>query len=715
MRMGWDWRKHWIVDVLAAIALMVVFVVIGYEITNWWAFRDDAPDRGAQIVANDSFGDVANKIVYLDSTFYPNSKLDQGWTARDSVWFDNVSQGSDLLPYDFFLVIKDASGKLFRDNANMNRYRYLARHPTLYNPDGLPVGMVKDNYQGRNFMGFTCAACHTGQVDYNGTGIRIDGAPAMADMDTFITDLAKAVAKAQTDPASQQQFVGDVLALKDDYSSADQVKKDLQIYAVRLMAYRIVNRSDTTYGYARLDAFGRIYNQVLQYVMTAQDLKQEMDELVANGQMKQADLDACGFTKTLASLMNKPVLNGEDRDALMATLAVLGSSSFGGLKEVLYFRNAMYNPPNAPVSYPFVWDIPQHDYVQWNGIAANFGLGPIGRNTGEVVGVFGSMNWQRMDHWTLEGVISGQGFFNTHPINFSSSVDVHNLALIEDKLKSLRAPVWPQSILGKIDQAKAARGGKLFDQYCAACHAEIDRTDPARRIVAHMSAQDHIGTDAVMAVNGAGYTGHSGILRNEYVTVGPGALLLDKKAAVAALLTKAVTGVVATPDADKTAGRRFVEWAYDLIFSLRNNDIGASMKNGDYHPDTTASPLASVVAYKGRALDGIWATAPYLHNGSVPTLYDLLLPVDQRPAKFMVGSRTFDPKKVGFKSDGYAGFQYLTAMAGNSNAGHEYGTRDVAVTNADGTVAKNPDGSDKMLPALTDDQRWDLVEYLKSL
>jgi cytochrome c peroxidase len=47
------------------------------------------------------------------------------------------------------------------------------------------------------------------------------------------------------------------------------------------------------------------------------------------------------------------------------------------------------------------------------------------------------------------------------------------------------------------------------------------------------------------------------------------------------------------------------------------------------------SPL---FAYKARPLDGIWATAPYLHNGSVPTLYDLLTPPDQRPASFNVGN-----------------------------------------------------------------------------
>jgi len=49
-------------------------------------------------------------------------------------------------------------------------------------------------------------------------------------------------------------------------------------------------------------------------------------------------------------------------------------------------------------------------------------------------------------------------------------------------------------------------------------------------------------------------------------------------------------------------------------------------------------------------LDGVWARAPYLHNGSVPTLYDLLVP-SERPSKFVRGSISYDPVRVGYQSD----------------------------------------------------------------
>ena len=87
--------------------------------------------------------------------------------------------------------------------------------------------------------------------------------------------------------------------------------------------------------------------------------------------------------------------------------------------------------------------------------------------------------------------------------------------------------------------------------------------------------------------------------------------------------------------------------------------------------------------------DGVWARGPYLHNGSVPTLYDLLLPPTQRPKQFYRGCSVLDEKKVGWTCA--AGFVFKTSLPGNGNQGHEYGTK------------------------LDDDERWALVEYMKGL
>jgi hypothetical protein len=98
------------------------------------------------------------------------------------------------------------------------------------------------------------------------------------------------------------------------------------------------------------------------------------------------------------------------------------------------------------------------------------------------------------------------------------------------------------------------------------------------------------------------------------------------------------------------------------------------------------------LVYRARPLNGIWATPPYLHNGSVPSLMDLLLPESQRPKSFGVGRREFDPVKVGYVTDNDGVFTLNTRTPGNSNSGHDYGAS-----------------------AMTQSQREDLVEYMKSL
>jgi len=83
--------------------------------------------------------------------------------------------------------------------------------------------------------------------------------------------------------------------------------------------------------------------------------------------------------------------------------------------------------------------------------------------------------------------------------------------------------------------------------------------------------------------------------------------------------------------------------------------------------------------YANMPLDGIWLRAPYLHNGSVPTLRDLLEPAEKRPKAFYRGYDVFDQARVGFVSnvaekDGRRFFRFDTSLAGNSELGHIYGT-----------------------------------------
>ena len=637
-------------------AFFIPVLVLVIALLPTCAAVDKDPDRGATTVKQDIFGDQFNTVEYLP----------QNWQPADSLWFYSVTQGSDMMPYDFFMVLeKKGTSEPFRSSENMNRYRYLPQKATSSNPDALPVGFVKDTYKGDDYVGLTCAACHTAQINYKGKGIRIDGGPAGADMEKFMADIVRAMKATRENEEVQNRFIKNVLA-RGTYKTEADVKTDLKKYTERLTSYITINYSTTHYGYARLDAFGRIYNRVLEHIVTVKEIKNLLSDpwIMKNLAISKEELESIGEN-------TDRVLTGEQRDQVVHNLlAILTKNrSLEGLEPLGKLRNKLFNPPNAPVSYPFLWDTPQHDYVQWNGLTENSGLKAIARNAGEAIGVFGTLDWTERDGFSLPAFITGQGLFGKH-ISYDSSVNVLNLRRIEARLLSLQSPQWPQNILPPFDQTRLEKGKSLFNRHCVSCHSNIKRDDADRRVVAHMSRASDVGTDPQMAENSVNYQGFSGIQRNRYVSAGNvGDILLGQRAPVSALLTKATIGVVANPEPDKWFLQRWSEWLYNLSTGFRDNVIKPSIKRGDYDPDTTANPVASLKAYKARPLNGIWATAPYLHNGSVPTLYDLLLPKQRpgdpeegeyRPNEFEVGSREFDPVKVGFKSSGYGGFLFNT-------------------------------------------------------
>jgi processive rubber oxygenase RoxA-like protein/cbb3-type cytochrome c oxidase subunit III len=123
-----------------------------------------------------------------------------------------------------------------------------------------------------------------------------------------------------------------------------------------------------------------------------------------------------------------------------------------------------------------------------------------------------------------------------------------------------------------------------------------------------------------------------------------------------------------------TDRHRLDSYTYDV--AVNQNLIFAG------YGDERFSHFRKTFGYANSPLDGIWLRAPYLHNGSVPTLRDLLETSEHRPKTFYRGYDVYDQKKVGFVVDigeekGRRYFQYNTAQPGNSNKGHEgqrYGT-----------------------------------------
>ena len=339
--------------------------------------------------------------------------------------------------------------------------------------------------------------------------------------------------------------------------------------------------------------------------------------------------------------------------------------------------------------------------MQWNGIAKNIKIkigpnavdgGALARNAGEVIGVYGDVR-----------VEPDQGLKG-----YPSSVGVSNLIAFEGVLAQLKPPTWPVAF-GALDKAKAARGETLFQQRCGGvCHASVKAGDPDDA-VRHQRL--HLHRQAVQGRRDAGHRSRHGLQRLHLQRAhrqhgGPAAGLSERRrqrrprrwattAKNAAMLRTGVVGVMLNRKGEIVAG------ALKAWLGIPPNPHIVSA-----FPETKEGRLARclktsdpLLGYRARPLTGIWATAPYLHNGSVPTLYDLLLPPAQRPADFYVGTREFDPVKVGYVTTQSAdnSFHFVARdgsgmVAGNGNGGHDYGNA-----------------------SLTDPDRWAIIEYLKTL
>ena len=634
----------------------------------------------------------------------PGDLLSQGWTTQQrSDWYRGT-QGSRLIPERWLLALEaaDNAGR-FMAPENFGRFNYLP--DPLPRPPGAPawpIGFARDDQddgklkatklrwfagQGRDepWIGLGCAACHTAQLNIAGTPVIVEGAPTLADFQGFTAALNMAMRATAADPAKFDRFAAEVLKGTGTAKSQDTPANRalLKTALTQWLAHqdRLAWYDDTgtepghpekiVYGHGRLDAVGHILNKVA---------------FLASGEN-----------------------DGPSAEALRME-------------------------PNAPVSYPHIWNAAQHDRLQWNGIVPNdkIALGPGGkvdagalvRNATEVIGVFADVDVRRQP---------GLG-------GFASSVDSKSLIGLETQLGKLKSPLWPAQA-GAVDATKVVWGARLFKQQCAGCHAPLAQDDVKTPIKAEMTpiwAPAGLDTDPWMACNTFTYEAKAGLLEGTRVSVIAGeplpaqaptrqflrtetiGVLLGRKWDVASSALKIaldqeekirVVGapppppppplVVGPPQQESREAR-----LQRCIAIAARPDLAPLPANAT-DEDRKAWAKAQreiaedrlLLAYKARPLNGIWATAPYLHNGSVKSLYELLLPVEKRAKTFWVGNRDFDPREVGFVNQpSPVGSWFRVADAsgkaihGNSNNGHDYGSK-----------------------TLIEPERWALVEYMKTL
>ncbi|HEY8336344.1 MAG TPA: di-heme-cytochrome C peroxidase [Tardiphaga sp.] len=647
--------------------------------------------------------------------------LDQNWTTEDRHWFHHASQGTATfpVPYNWFIALEQPvlhllarpglvadSGYLERfgfmpspksvrvDEATLRRFGYPASSDAKPAPetvaglkplpadnlDGLPVGFARmvggtnptTGFRDPDRIGLTCAACHAGSIRYNGVSVRFDGGPAMVDLRKLELVTGLSIAYTLNIPGRFKRFADRVLGPDAGKEERNKLEKDLKSIGDDLLGQvkltektlKEKNQENTEEGNGRLDALNRIGNQVF------------FTNLIQNG------------------------LQG-------------------------YEKNIHAN--DAPVSFPPVWTVPWLLWAQYDGSIEQ----PLIRNAGEAMGVTALVN-----------------FSPNAPRDdlFRSSVALENLVRIEAMLRGsdpfaqspkgfngLAAPKWPAQLFPddpawKIDPAKVARGRALYAEICAECHlgpvndSAFDAQFPDKSLW----SPDHwltVGTAPQPVTRvlkpvmkpGMGTDGaQADVLLTRQVKV-PG--FLDMQPARDLGARWGCAGVTSTSTTEMpfaialmiAVNKLSDKWIEDhKVVEPQLSELWGPLKNC---PNPVSKPH-----YRARPLNGVWATAPYLHNGSVPSLYWLLKPAAERPTEFCIGDRDFDPQQVGFRvaaGDTASCRKGETRFATKTSDGKEIHGNSVLGHSLEGTPGPGKTGI--IGRALNEDERYDLIEYLKTL
>lgn len=565
---------------------------------------------------------------------------DQGWRPAQRQKFYQTSQGNLVVPFSWFMSLERqprgfpprlGEVDLFSSPKVQARYGLLP-DTSRFNPHQLPVGMVKDRLADRNvqllgqgqkeWIGMSCAACHTGQLVYRGQAVRIDGGQSMWNFARWSSDLVANLLLTVMLPDRFDRFARRV--------------------------FRIEGRKDSQ--------------------SNRQALRVAMERYLDSPLIKDA-VDAI-FNHTY------PVTEGNARTAALGR-------GVNGVFGLLDGRNIVRN--HGPVSFPPLWFTHDYDWVQ--SVAAI--RQPMARNITEAWGVSVRVELENP--------------------RYASTARLHDIFWMETLLSTLSPPPWPEGIFGRIDRKKAALGRYLYEEaewkqalppereqlagnsdelvappnmartrkgYCARCHApayEPPNSRGQRYVQLPLYRLAVLGTDPATAEEFRARQIYTGVLANDFGG--------NPRAGIGEALTRTVGGI-----------QKF--W-YD------EENIPAPCReimNGFRQNLFRAPP-----GYPARPLAGYWATGPFLHNGSVRTLYQLLSPVNERETTFHVGTYEFDPVKIGYRNQRIDGaFLYDTRLEGNRNTGHEF--RD-ALPGEKGVIG----------PYLKPEERLAIIEYMKEL
>lgn len=615
----------------------------------------------------------------------------EGLKGSDLADFEHLAEGADVYPYEWMralhsITFKDQAGNPTQPFLKDLESRFgILPSKNMKNADGktymLPyVGLTAawSNHPPQNsdafledeasivrdlngvksirMVGTNCALCHSGAIDYKGQSFKIDGAPSMMNVRAFFQDMAKSTASIL---ATEEQMV---LFLKRlNVPEPEKRAKELNTYFYSRLA-------DDTYGLfnagtlsAKITLAKAKYLKDTKRFFKGQQAIADTLEKLLRVTYGLKETDNIGDLKLRMKYLGN-LMVGTDPKIGETTSGYDRTDAFGRIGN-LVLRGDDPVGYTAPVSLPWIWGLKYMAMLHYNGNSNSVIL----RNVGQSLGL-GAI------------VTSKQG---------DSTVNVHNLDRLEHLVHKIQVPDWNVIFAGiselKIQEDLAMRGKQVYEKNCQGCHESNHFVGPNRQLREyHIIPLDKIGTDPNAAQNAVKAVGQ--VTFENSIFYGVGGL-------------KARYYAVNNVSEQQQAEMEFR--------NLRGYEFFRDTLNGFDRQEEFKNNYGNIekgAGYKARHLSGAWSTAPYLHNGSVPNMWELLQMPTKRPKIFEVRSCEFNPKVLGFKSErvryvsGGAvpckkneDYCYDTAVTGNSNKGHDYGT------------------------TLADSDKWALIEYLKVL
>ncbi len=523
----------------------------------------------------------------------------------------------------------------------------------VYDVRSLPkVKKLKNGKPSIVMTGANCAFCHTGSI--NGEAgknpLIIDGAPAMIDMKGFFYDIIGSTYQMMFDEKMLVTFyerLGVTQAEEKAYHFVSDLKKELKVEDTLLSeAIKLLIKAPIIG--KKINASVATKAGILLY-----EKKVVLKKYLIRMLKETYDL------KEVTPIMDKRMeyltwFGAPNPDVVTTTEGYGRTDAFGRISNAT-IRKLSYTHLTAPVSLPPMYGMKYKAFYHYNANTNSL----VARNIGQSFGLGAVVVSE------LPGSVK----------KFESTTNIPNLIELEKLIHKVPIPQYTKFFPDKkIDKNLIVQGCDVYINKCVKCHeANTERVGPAKVLIDHkLIKMDEIDTDRQYVKN-----------------ISKEALGVSFKKAIFDFTDQVKDGYYTQFEIPVREQKLNAQEELRGKEIFRDTFLGESRFSAE--SELAYTNIKPGYAYVARHLAGIWSTAPYLHNGSVANISDLLLPESKRSKKLVVGYLNYDHNKLGFEShedlhecqDALDPYCLDTSIIGNSNRGHSPSMYGGELKNAD--------------------------------